>query len=76
MTSVLALLVGWIGPGTKFAGQLAIAGAAATVIRPHWLPLAAALPMAAFVLVASMNSFNPGTPRPELEAQPDHARAG
>jgi UDP-GlcNAc:undecaprenyl-phosphate/decaprenyl-phosphate GlcNAc-1-phosphate transferase len=48
----------WIGPGTKFAGQVAIAATAATVIRPHWLPLAAALPVAVFVLVASMNSFN------------------
>ena len=74
MTSVLALLVGWIGPG-KFAGQLAIAGAAATVIRPHWLPLAAALPVAAFVLVASMNSSTPARPDPSSTLKPDHAGA-
>ncbi|MDP9257737.1 MAG: undecaprenyl/decaprenyl-phosphate alpha-N-acetylglucosaminyl 1-phosphate transferase [Actinomycetota bacterium] len=48
----------WIGPRAKFAGQLAIAAATATVIRPGWLPLAAAVPVAVIVLVASMNSFN------------------
>jgi UDP-GlcNAc:undecaprenyl-phosphate GlcNAc-1-phosphate transferase len=48
----------WIGPRTKFAGQLAIAAAAATVIRPSWLPAAAAVPLGTFVLVAAMNSFN------------------
>ena len=48
----------WIGPRAKFAGQVAIAGATATVIRPGWLPAAAAVPIAAIVLVAAMNSFN------------------
>jgi UDP-GlcNAc:undecaprenyl-phosphate GlcNAc-1-phosphate transferase len=48
----------WIGPRVKFAGQVAIAGATATVIRPTWLPIAAAVPVAAIVLVAAMNSFN------------------
>jgi UDP-GlcNAc:undecaprenyl-phosphate GlcNAc-1-phosphate transferase len=48
----------WIGPRAKFAGQITIAAAAATVIRPHWLPAAAGVPLAAFVLVAAMNSFN------------------
>jgi UDP-N-acetylmuramyl pentapeptide phosphotransferase/UDP-N-acetylglucosamine-1-phosphate transferase len=61
-SAALALGLGdderWIGPRTKFAGQLAIAGATAAVIRPGWLPLGAAVPVAAFVLVASMNSFN------------------
>jgi UDP-GlcNAc:undecaprenyl-phosphate/decaprenyl-phosphate GlcNAc-1-phosphate transferase len=59
-----ALLLGfadderWIGPRTKFSGQLAIAAVAAIVIRPHWLPPAAAISLATFVLVAAMNSFN------------------
>jgi UDP-GlcNAc:undecaprenyl-phosphate/decaprenyl-phosphate GlcNAc-1-phosphate transferase len=48
----------WIGPRVKFAGQVAIAGATAAVIRPTWLPAAAAIPVAAIVLVAAMNSFN------------------
>jgi len=48
----------WIGPRAKFLGQIAIAVGAATVIRPHWLPVAAAVPVAVLVLVASMNSFN------------------
>ncbi len=61
-TAAFALGLGddhrWIGPRTKFAGQIVIAVATATVIRPAWLPLAAAIPVAALVLVASMNSFN------------------
>jgi UDP-GlcNAc:undecaprenyl-phosphate GlcNAc-1-phosphate transferase len=48
----------WIGPRTKFAGQVVIAAATATVIKPSWLPTGAALPVAAIVLVAAMNSFN------------------
>jgi UDP-GlcNAc:undecaprenyl-phosphate GlcNAc-1-phosphate transferase len=48
----------WIGPRTKFTGQIAIAAATAIVIRPQWLPLAAAIPVAVFVLLAAMNSFN------------------
>jgi UDP-GlcNAc:undecaprenyl-phosphate GlcNAc-1-phosphate transferase len=48
----------WIGPRAKFAGQVAIAAATATVIRPAWLPIAAAVPVAVIVLVAAMNSFN------------------
>src|SRR5436305_11996270 len=48
----------WIGPRTKFAGQIAIAAATATVIHPGWLPRAVAVPVAAVVLVAAMNSFN------------------
>ena len=48
----------WIGPRTKFAGQLAVAAATASVIRPTWVPAAAAIPIGTFVLVASMNSFN------------------
>ncbi len=48
----------WIGPRAKFAGQIAIAGATATVIRPTWLPTVAAVPVAAIVLLAAMNSFN------------------
>jgi UDP-GlcNAc:undecaprenyl-phosphate GlcNAc-1-phosphate transferase len=47
-----------IGPLPKFAGQIVIAAGVATVIRPDWLPLAAAAPVAVIVLVASMNSFN------------------
>jgi UDP-GlcNAc:undecaprenyl-phosphate GlcNAc-1-phosphate transferase len=48
----------WIGPRTKFTGQLAIAAATAFVIHPTWLPPAAAVPLAVIVLVAAMNSFN------------------
>ena len=48
----------WIGPRAKFAGQLAIAAATASVIHPSWLPTAAAVPVAVIVLVAAMNSFN------------------
>ena len=48
----------WIGPRTKFAGQIAVAAATASVIRPSWLPAAAAVPLGTFVLVAAMNSFN------------------
>jgi UDP-GlcNAc:undecaprenyl-phosphate GlcNAc-1-phosphate transferase len=64
LAGIAAYLVGlsdderWIGPRTKFAGQIAIAAATAAVIHPAWLPRAAALPVAAFVLVAAMNSFN------------------
>jgi UDP-GlcNAc:undecaprenyl-phosphate GlcNAc-1-phosphate transferase len=47
-----------IGPRAKFGGQLLIACATASLIRPTWLPAAAALPVAIFVLVAAMNSFN------------------
>jgi UDP-GlcNAc:undecaprenyl-phosphate/decaprenyl-phosphate GlcNAc-1-phosphate transferase len=47
-----------IGPRTKFAGQLLIACATVSVIRPTWLPAAAAAPVGVFVLVAAMNSFN------------------
>jgi UDP-GlcNAc:undecaprenyl-phosphate GlcNAc-1-phosphate transferase len=47
-----------IGPREKFVGQLAIATLASVVIRPHWIPAAAAVPLAIFVLVAAMNSFN------------------
>jgi UDP-GlcNAc:undecaprenyl-phosphate/decaprenyl-phosphate GlcNAc-1-phosphate transferase len=49
---------GWVGPRVKFAGQIAVATATATVIHPGWLPRAAAVPVAALVLVAAMNSFN------------------
>jgi UDP-GlcNAc:undecaprenyl-phosphate/decaprenyl-phosphate GlcNAc-1-phosphate transferase len=48
----------WIGPRTKFAGQVAIAAGTASVIQPSWLPAAAAVPLGTFVLVAAMNSFN------------------
>jgi UDP-GlcNAc:undecaprenyl-phosphate GlcNAc-1-phosphate transferase len=47
-----------IGPRTKFLGQILIAAALASVIRPTWLPDAAAVPVVIFVLVAAMNSFN------------------
>ncbi len=47
-----------IGPRAKFAGQLLIACATVSVIRPTWLPTAAAVPLGIFVLVAAMNSFN------------------
>jgi UDP-GlcNAc:undecaprenyl-phosphate GlcNAc-1-phosphate transferase len=47
-----------IGPRIKFAGQLTIAAGLASVIRPAWLPVAAAVPVGTFVLVAAMNSFN------------------
>jgi UDP-GlcNAc:undecaprenyl-phosphate GlcNAc-1-phosphate transferase len=64
LAAIAAYLVGlsddehWIGPRTKFAGQIAVAAATATVIHPSWLPRAAALPIAVVVLVAAMNSFN------------------
>jgi UDP-N-acetylmuramyl pentapeptide phosphotransferase/UDP-N-acetylglucosamine-1-phosphate transferase len=48
----------WIGPRTKFAGQLAIAGSTASVIHPAWLPTGVGIPLGALVLVAAMNSFN------------------
>jgi UDP-GlcNAc:undecaprenyl-phosphate GlcNAc-1-phosphate transferase len=48
----------WIGPRTKFAGQLAIAAGTASVLQPSWLPAAAAVPVGTLVLVAAMNSFN------------------
>jgi UDP-GlcNAc:undecaprenyl-phosphate GlcNAc-1-phosphate transferase len=48
----------WIGPRAKFAGQIAIAAATASVIHPSWLPPAVAVPVAVIVLVAAMNSFN------------------
>jgi UDP-GlcNAc:undecaprenyl-phosphate GlcNAc-1-phosphate transferase len=47
-----------IGPRAKFAGQILIACATVSVIRPTWLPAAAAAPVGVFVLVAAMNSFN------------------
>jgi UDP-GlcNAc:undecaprenyl-phosphate GlcNAc-1-phosphate transferase len=47
-----------ISARTKFAGQILIACATASVIRPTWLPAAAAVPLGTFVLVAAMNSFN------------------
>ncbi len=47
-----------IGPRTKLAGQIAVAAGTAAAIHPHWLPIAASIPLAAFVLVAAMNSFN------------------
>jgi UDP-GlcNAc:undecaprenyl-phosphate GlcNAc-1-phosphate transferase len=49
---------GVIGPRAKFAGQLAIAAGTASMIRPSWLPAAAAVPLGTFVLVGAMNSFN------------------
>ena len=64
LAGIAAFLVGLaddnavIGPGTKFAGQLAIAAGTAAVIRPSWLPAAAAVPVGTFVLMAAMNSFN------------------
>jgi UDP-GlcNAc:undecaprenyl-phosphate/decaprenyl-phosphate GlcNAc-1-phosphate transferase len=64
VAAVAAFLLGlgddvrWIGPRAKFAGQLLIACATVSVIRPTWLPAAAAAPLGAFVLVAAMNSFN------------------
>ncbi|MDP9257168.1 MAG: undecaprenyl/decaprenyl-phosphate alpha-N-acetylglucosaminyl 1-phosphate transferase [Actinomycetota bacterium] len=48
----------WIGPRTKFAGQIAVAAGVAVALRPGWLPIAAAIPAGTLVLVASMNSFN------------------
>jgi UDP-GlcNAc:undecaprenyl-phosphate GlcNAc-1-phosphate transferase len=48
----------WIGPRTKFAGQIAVAAAVAAALQPDWLPIAAAIPIGTVVLVASMNSFN------------------
>jgi UDP-GlcNAc:undecaprenyl-phosphate GlcNAc-1-phosphate transferase len=59
-----ALIVGfaddrkWIAPRTKFAGQITVAIAVAAALEPEWLPDAAAIPLGALVLVASMNSFN------------------
>jgi UDP-GlcNAc:undecaprenyl-phosphate GlcNAc-1-phosphate transferase len=47
-----------IGPRAKFVGQIAVAAGTATAIHPHWLPVAASIPLATFVLVAAMNSFN------------------
>ena len=47
-----------IGPRAKFVGQIAVAAGTATAIHPHWLPIAASIPLATFVLVAAMNSFN------------------
>jgi UDP-GlcNAc:undecaprenyl-phosphate GlcNAc-1-phosphate transferase len=47
-----------IGPRSKFAGQVLVAAATVSVIRPTWLPAAAAAPVGIFVLVAAMNSFN------------------
>ena len=47
-----------IGPRAKFVGQIAVAGGTAAAIHPHWLPVAAAIPLGTFVLVAAMNSFN------------------
>jgi UDP-GlcNAc:undecaprenyl-phosphate/decaprenyl-phosphate GlcNAc-1-phosphate transferase len=64
LTATAAFLLGLcddarlIGPRAKFAGQILIAGATASVIRPTWLPAAAAVPVGIFVLVAAMNSFN------------------
>jgi UDP-GlcNAc:undecaprenyl-phosphate GlcNAc-1-phosphate transferase len=44
---------------TKFVGQVAVAiGAAIAGVRPDWLPLWAALPVGALILVASMNGLN------------------
>jgi UDP-GlcNAc:undecaprenyl-phosphate/decaprenyl-phosphate GlcNAc-1-phosphate transferase len=44
---------------TKFGAQVAIGLVAAVAgIRPDWLPLWAGIPVACFVLVACMNSFN------------------
>ena len=48
----------WISPRAKFAGQVSIALATAILIHPSWLPAEAAVPVAALVLVAAMNSFN------------------
>jgi UDP-GlcNAc:undecaprenyl-phosphate GlcNAc-1-phosphate transferase len=43
----------------KFAGQFAIASAAAAAgVRPDWLPVAVAAPVAVLILVACMNSVN------------------
>ena len=47
-----------IGPRAKFVGQIAVAAGTAAAIHPHWLPVAAAIPLGTFVLVAAMNSFN------------------
>lgn len=48
-----------IGPRTKLAAQVAIAVTAAVIgVRPEWLPLWAAIPVAAVILVGSMNSLN------------------
>ena len=46
-------------PRAKFAGQLAIATAAAVGgLYPDWLPTAVAIPLAIVVLVGAMNSLN------------------
>jgi UDP-GlcNAc:undecaprenyl-phosphate GlcNAc-1-phosphate transferase len=48
-----------LGVRGKLAGQFAIGlGAAVAGVRPDWLPLWAAIPTAAMILVGSMNSFN------------------
>jgi UDP-GlcNAc:undecaprenyl-phosphate/decaprenyl-phosphate GlcNAc-1-phosphate transferase len=48
-----------IGVRKKFVGQSAIAiSAAVSGVRPDWLPLWAGVPIAALILIASMNSFN------------------
>jgi UDP-GlcNAc:undecaprenyl-phosphate/decaprenyl-phosphate GlcNAc-1-phosphate transferase len=48
-----------IGVRTKLVGQAAIAlAAAAAGVRPDWLPLWAGIPIAALILVGSMNSLN------------------
>lgn len=48
----------WIGPRTKFAGQIAVAAGVAAALRPGWVPVAVAIPAGMLVLVSSMNSFN------------------
>jgi UDP-GlcNAc:undecaprenyl-phosphate/decaprenyl-phosphate GlcNAc-1-phosphate transferase len=48
----------WIGPRTKFAGQIVVAAGLATALHPRWLPLALGIPAGTLVLVAAMNSFN------------------
>ena len=48
----------WIGPRTKFAGQIIVAAGIATALHPRWLPVALGIPAATLVLVAAMNSFN------------------
>jgi UDP-GlcNAc:undecaprenyl-phosphate GlcNAc-1-phosphate transferase len=48
----------WIGPRTKFAGQIVVAAGLAAALHPRWLPVAVGIPAATLVLVAAMNSFN------------------
>jgi UDP-N-acetylmuramyl pentapeptide phosphotransferase/UDP-N-acetylglucosamine-1-phosphate transferase len=48
----------WIGPRTKFAGQIVVAAGIAAALHPRWLPVALGIPAATLVLVAAMNSFN------------------